>query len=223
MLHVLVLLLAAVVAAAADGDSTDPIRAKGANKDKEPRGRLRRPYGNRSRVGRLARKSFVTSCAYGAHVASTPEGLALELSRASVEAQQQDEDQLREKATTVISAASIVVPIAALSVGHGPAAAAIPFGVAAMAYFLCARACGAALFPQDVHAGLLGSELLERAQTSGAELRQMQASAASYLDQGHRHNKSIIEGSAGHVRRAITMLTAEILALVVALIVTISS
>jgi hypothetical protein len=31
------------LATAADGDSTDPIRAKNANKDKEPRGRRRRP------------------------------------------------------------------------------------------------------------------------------------------------------------------------------------
>jgi acetyl-CoA carboxylase alpha subunit len=91
---------------------------------------------------------------------STPEEFAIDLSRASLHAQAQTENQLREKATTVLSAASIVVPIAALAVGHGPAGAAIPFGAAAVAYFLCARACGAALFPQDVRAGLLGSELL---------------------------------------------------------------
>jgi hypothetical protein len=76
---------------------------------------------------------------------STPEEFAIDLSRASLHAQAQTENQLREKATTVLSAASIVVPIAALAVGHGPAGA---------------RACGAALFPQDVRAGLLGSELL---------------------------------------------------------------
>lgn len=154
---------------------------------------------------------------------TTPEELALDLSRASLQAQEQSENQLREKATTVLSAASIVVPLAALAVGHGPAAAAIPFGGAAVAYFLCARACGAALFPQDVRAGLLGSELLEVAKTSGADLRQMQASAASYLDQGYRHNQAILETSAGRVRYAIVMLTIEILALVVALVVTIAN
>jgi hypothetical protein len=152
---------------------------------------------------------------------SSPEEFAIGLSRASLRAQEQTENQLREKATTVLSAASIVVPIAALAVGHGPAEAAIPFGAAAIAYFLCARACGAALFPQDVRAGLLGSELLDVAKAGGAELRQMQAAAAVYLDQSYRHNHAILETSAGRVRYAIVMLTVEILALVVALGITI--
>lgn len=156
-------------------------------------------------------------------MATTPEELAIDLSRASLHAQEQTENQLREKATTVLSAASIVVPIAALTVVHGPAEAAIPFGAAAIAYFLCARACGAALFPQDIRAGLLGSELLEAVRTGGADLRQMQASAASYLDLIHRHNHAILETSAGRVRYAIVMLTVEILGLVVALGVTIVS
>jgi hypothetical protein len=154
---------------------------------------------------------------------STPEELAIDLSRASLQAQERTENQLREKATTVLSAASIVVPIAALAVGHGPAGAAAPFGAAAVAYFLCARACGAALFPRDVYDGLLGSELLEAVRTGEADLRQMQASAASYLGYGYRHNRAILETSAGRVRHAILMLTVEILALVVAFGITIVS
>ncbi|MGD1056474.1 MAG: hypothetical protein ABR992_03585 [Solirubrobacteraceae bacterium] len=154
---------------------------------------------------------------------STPEELAVDLSRASLQAQEQTENQLREKATTVLSAASIVVPIAALGVGRGPAFAGIPFGAAAVAYFLCARECGAALFPQEVYDGLLGSELLEIAKADGAELRQMQASAAVYLDRGYRHNRAILEASVGRVRHAIMMLTVEILSLVVALVITITS
>jgi hypothetical protein len=153
----------------------------------------------------------------------TPEELALDLSRSSLRAQEQTENQLREKATTVLSAASIVVPIAALAAAHGPAVAAIPFGAAAVAYFLCARECGAALLPQGVRAGLLGGEMLDIAKASGADLNQMQASAARYLDQGYRHNQPILETGAGRVRRAILMLTAEILALVVALGITIAS
>jgi hypothetical protein len=70
---------------------------------------------------------------------------------------------------------------------------------------------------------LLGSELLEVAKAGGAELRQMQASAAVYLDQNYRHNHGILESSAARVRHAIVMLTAEILALVVALGLTIVS
>src|ERR1700733_1298404 len=59
---------------------------------------------------------------------STPEELAIDLSRASLEAQERTEDQLREKATTVLSAASVVVPIAALGVGRGRAGGGDPTG-----------------------------------------------------------------------------------------------
>jgi hypothetical protein len=74
-----------------------------------------------------------------------------------------------------------------------------------------------------VHDGLLGSELLAVAQADGADLRQMQSTAAVYLDRGYRHNRSILEVAAGRVRHAIMMLTLEILALVVALMITIVS
>jgi hypothetical protein len=156
-------------------------------------------------------------------MAATPEELALDLSRATVQAQEQSENQLREKATTVLSAASIVVPVAAVAVGSGPAAVAFPFGGAALAYFLCARECGSALFPHGFRAGLLGSELLELAKRTDADLRQMQASAASYLDDGYRHNQAILENTARRVGRAIVLLTIEILALVAALVVTLVS
>jgi hypothetical protein len=56
-----------------------------------------------------------------------------------------------------------------------------------------------------------------------ADLRQMQATAASYLDDGYRHNQVILETAAKRVGRAITLLTVEILALVVALVVTLVS
>ena len=152
---------------------------------------------------------------------TTPEELALDLSRASIDAQEQTENQLREKSTAVLAAASIVVPVAAVAVGHGPAGVAIPFGAAAVAYALCVRECGSALLPHGVHVGLLGGELLQTAQTSGADLRQMQSAAASYLDEGYRHNQAILEAVAKRVRRAVFMLTAEILALAIALLVTI--
>jgi hypothetical protein len=156
-------------------------------------------------------------------MANTPEELALDLSRASIQAQEQSENQLREKATAVLAAASIVVPVAALAVGHGPPGVAIPFGAAAVAYALCVRECGGALQPRGVHVGLLGGELLETAKMSGADLRQMQATAASYLDDGYKHNQGILETAASRISRAIVLLTIEILALVVALVVTLLS
>ena len=156
-------------------------------------------------------------------MAATPEELALELSRASLAAQEQSENQLREKATVVLGAASIVVPVAALALGDGPAGAAIPLALATIAYVFLVRECGAALVPRNVHAGLLGAELLKTAKEVDADLRQMQAAAASYLDTGYRHNQAILEDGASRVGRAILLLTAEILSLVVALIVTLGS
>jgi hypothetical protein len=98
----------------------------------------------------------------GAHLTSaamtdTPEELALDLSRASLAAQEQSENQLREKATAVLGAASIVVPVAALAIGKGPAGAAVAVVAAALAYVLCVRECGVALVPRNIHAGLLGA------------------------------------------------------------------
>lgn len=156
-------------------------------------------------------------------MASTPEDLALDLSRASIRAQEQSETQLREKATAILGAASIVVPIAALAIRDRPAAAAIPLGVAAVAYVLLVRECGTALVPRDVYEGLLGGELLKAVNSTGADLRQMQAAAVSYLDAGHRHNQAILKTAASRMSRAISLLTIEILSLVVALIVTLLS
>jgi hypothetical protein len=50
-----------------------------------------------------------------------------ELSGAALESQDGSENQLREKATAVLSAASIVVPVAAVALGSAPAGAVIPF------------------------------------------------------------------------------------------------
>jgi hypothetical protein len=156
-------------------------------------------------------------------MATSPEELALDLSRASLQSQEQSENQLREKATAVLAAASIVVPVAALAVGHGPAVIAIPFGGAAVAYALCVRECGAALFPQSVRFGLLGGDLLEATRQSGVDLDQMQAAAATYLDDGYKHNHAILEIAMKRVGRAISLLTIEVLALVVSLVVTLVS
>jgi hypothetical protein len=152
---------------------------------------------------------------------TTPEELALDLSQSSVRAQEQSETQLRERATAVLAAASIVVPVAALAVGHGPSGVAIPFGGGAVAYALCVRECGAALVPRGVNVGLLGGKLLASAKTTGADLRDMQATAAQYLDEGYEHNQLILENAARRIDRAIHFLTVEILVLTVALVVTI--
>jgi hypothetical protein len=149
----------------------------------------------------------------------TPEELALDLSRASLHSLEQSENQLREKATAVLAAASVVVPVAALAVGHGPAGVAIPFGGAAVAYVLCVRECGAALFPQGVRIGLLGGDLLRATKESGAGLPGMQEAAATYLDDGYKHNDAILETAAKCIGRAIVLLSIEVLALVVALVV----
>ena len=156
-------------------------------------------------------------------MSTTPEELALDLSRASLRSQEQSENQIREKATAVLAAASVVVPVAAVAIGHGPAVVAIPFSGAAVAYVLCVRACGAALFPQSVRFGLLGGDLLEATKRSGMDLEQMQEAAATYLDDGYRHNHAILEIATKRVGHAISLLTIEVLALVVSLVVTLVS
>jgi hypothetical protein len=153
-------------------------------------------------------------------MASTPEQLALELSRASLTAQEHSETQLRERAGTILGAASVVVPIAALAIRDSSAGAAIPLGIAAIAYVLLVRECGTALVPRDVYDGLLGGELLKTVNSTDADLCEMQTIAASYLDANHRHNQVILKHAALRVSRAISLLTIEILSLVVALIVT---
>ncbi len=149
----------------------------------------------------------------------TPEELALDLSRASLHSLEQSENQLREKATAVLAAASVVVPVAALAVGHGPAGVAIPFGGSAVAYVLCVRECGAVLISHGVRAGLLGGDLLRTTKESGADLPGMQEAAATYLDDGYKHNDAILETAARRIGHAIVLLSIEILALVIALVV----
>lgn len=97
---------------------------------------------------------------------------------------------------------------------HGSRCRAVALGYAAV------RRCGAALLPRGVHVGLLGGELLETAKANDADLRQMQAAAAGYLDNGYKHNQVILEDAARRATRAIVFLTAEILALAAALLVT---
>lgn len=123
----------------------------------------------------------------------------------------------------MLSAASVVVPVAAVALGSGPVGAVIPLGGAAAAYVLCVRACGAALFPRGVSDGLLGSELLETVKASGADLRQMQDAAANYLDEGYRGNDLILKAAAERVGHAISLLMVEILALALALVITLVS
>ncbi len=165
-------------------------------------------------------QSTVAVGPYLLFMATTPEELALDLSSASVRSQELSETQLREKATAVLAAASIVVPVGSLAVGHGPIGAAIPLGIAAVTYALCVRECGAALLPRGAHVGLLGGELLGTVNETGADLRQMQATAASYLDDGYRHNQILLERADRRIGHAILLLTIEILALTVALLVT---
>jgi hypothetical protein len=90
--------------------------------------------------------------------------------------------------------------------------------VAGLAYFWCARACGAALFPRDRNEGLLGSDLLRITTENGAELREMQASAASYMDDFYKHNQAILDIAAEQVREAIIALGIEIFALVASMV-----
>jgi hypothetical protein len=156
-------------------------------------------------------------------VPTFPEELALELSRATFEAQRQTETKLRERATNVLSAASIVIPIAAIAVGKGKAIVAIPFGVAALAYIWCAVECCRALFPRGFATGIAGGKFLDVARAADDDLREMEATAADYFDDMHAKNQPTLESAAEQVRRAIVGLILEIGATAVALVVTLLS
>jgi hypothetical protein len=156
-------------------------------------------------------------------MAATPEEVALELSRATFEAQRQAEVKLRERATNVLSAASLVVPVAAVAVGiKGSAEVAIPFGAAALAYIVCAKACCEVLFPKNFRTGIAGGEFLKAARDAKPppNLEQAQATAASWLDKLHAQNQPTLRAAAVQVRKAIDWLMLEIVAVAIALVVT---
>ena len=153
-------------------------------------------------------------------MARTPEELALALSSATFEAQQRTETKLRERATNVLSAASLVVPVAAIALGKGPAVVAIPFGGAALAYIWCATECCRALFPRGFVTGIAGGRFLDEARRYHADARQMEATAAGYLDRMHDDNLPTLEATADQVKGAIVSLIVEIGAAAVALVIT---
>jgi hypothetical protein len=153
---------------------------------------------------------------------TTPEELALDLSRSTFEVQQRTETKLRERATNILSAASIVVPIAAVAVGKGTALSGVLFGGAGLAYIGCAVECARALSPRDFVTGILGGKFLDYARGTGAKLPEMQATAASYLDYTHAQNQTVFERTADHVERAIVWLVIEIVAAAISLVVTIA-
>lgn len=154
-------------------------------------------------------------------MANCPEEVALELSRAALESQDGSENQLREKATAVLSAASIVVPVAAVALGSAPAGAAIPFGRRGAGLpVVCSFLWFCTLSEGQVGRSPWWRDL-QLVTDTGADLPQMQASAASYLDGFYKHNQVILEGSADKVQQALIALGVEIVALAVALVVTI--
>jgi hypothetical protein len=154
-------------------------------------------------------------------VPATPEEFAFELSKETFEAQRQTEVKLRERATTILSASSVVVPVAAVGLGKGPTGTLIAFACAAVFYVICANYCLKPLFPKDFRTGIEGGSFLGQAAESGANLAQMQGTAAAYLDTLHAENQPTLENAADDVKKAIEWLTLEIFAVAVALAITI--
>jgi hypothetical protein len=137
----------------------------------------------------------------------------------ALESQGGSENQIRAKATAILSAASIVVPVAGIAIAKGSTWTVIPLGLAAVAYLVCGWFCAAALLPKNIEVGLLGGEMLKLATGTNADVQQMQASAARYMDGLYKNNQPILETASGNVRTAIIALGAEILALIGALLV----
>lgn len=152
----------------------------------------------------------------------TREELALELSQRLFASQQESETKLRDKAVQLLQAASVVIPVAAIAISKGPTLAAIPFGLAAFSYGLCAWQCAAAALPRTFKTGIKGGFVLEDAKETGATLANMQERAAQYLDKAHEKNRASLDATADNVERAIVFLAAEIVALAAALVVTVT-
>ena len=148
------------------------------------------------------------------------EELALTFSREAWTAQTYTEAKLREKATNVLQAASIVIPVAAIAVSKGPPGVAVPFGIAALAYALCAWQCASALYPRTFATGVHGSHLLKDAKRLEATVEDMQERAAEYLDEQHEGNKEVLEATGRNVQRAIIFLALETVGIAAALVVT---
>ncbi len=64
----------------------------------------------------------------------TREELAVDLSRALLAEQQMTGAQLRDRASKILQAASVVIPVSAIAVSNGPPGTLIPFGLAALSY-----------------------------------------------------------------------------------------
>ncbi|HTZ88353.1 MAG TPA: hypothetical protein VMB05_16940 [Solirubrobacteraceae bacterium] len=153
-------------------------------------------------------------------MATTHEEVALQLSTMAVASQGDSENQIRAKATAILSAASIVVPVAGVAIARGSAWPVIPLAIAALAYLRCVWTCAAALLPKNIEVGLLGGEMLKLATESGADVEQMQASASHYMDRLYANNQLILEKASENVKGAIIALGIEIVALTAAIPVT---
>jgi hypothetical protein len=148
--------------------------------------------------------------------------LAVDLSRALLAERQTTGAQLRDRASKILQAASVVIPVSAIAVSNGPPGTLIPFGVAALSYAYCAFSSARALIPQTFKHGVKGSVLLAQAKDTGASLPEMQERAAQHLDHCFERNEAVIDSVADHVERAIIGLAVEIVALAVALGVTVT-
>jgi hypothetical protein len=152
-------------------------------------------------------------------VVALPEELAYELSRSAFDNQAETGKRLRERAAGLLSAASVVMPVAGIAISKGPTAVAVPFGLAVFAYGLCAYFCGRALLPKQFIPGIAGAVFLESARESEANLAQMYATAANYLDQAREANGKTVSESGDHVDIAIRWLVTELFLLAISLIV----
>jgi hypothetical protein len=159
----------------------------------------------------------VLALAYVPTMAESPEEFAYELSRATFENQAETGKRLRERAASLLSAASVVMPVAGIAIGKGPGWVAVPFVLAAVAYGACAYFCALALLPKKFGPGIAGGAFLELARENGANLDQMHASAATYLDQAREENSSNVSESGDRVEVAIRWLVVELLLLALSL------
>jgi hypothetical protein len=102
------------------------------------------------------------------------------------------------------------MPVAGVAVVKGPSWVAFPFGLASVSYAFCAWWCGRVLLPRTFGTGIAGSGFLSEAAEYGANLTQMYAQAALFIDAVHVENEAPLLEAGDAIEQAISWLAIEL-------------
>lgn len=143
------------------------------------------------------------------------EELGLEMAREARDFQMATEGRLRDRAISVLQAASVVIPVAGITLTNSPKGVAWAFEGAGIAYIVCAAFCLAATRPYNPW---FGGERLNPLTDPDESVADMQARVARHLWDMHSKNYGPLLRAAIWLTIAMIALMVEIVFLAVALI-----